>query len=282
MLPITLEMEGWYKRGNHCMKTDKVFQPRVKLWDEELTFSNAFAKLQDKEALSYVLKELNKRLLFQKSFAEYNVEIDHNNAEIQQKLIDNFCQAFKINGVAQLEEILKKNGQTKEELLEKLFYQEKINHLKQIIITPQVLNDAFLQHKASLDNITFSLIRVSSEKIAQEIYYRLHDDGADFTELAKKFSIGEESADGGLIGPKPLSSLNPELRSKLQTLQPGELSEPFMLGEETYFILKLIKLESAQLTTQVENSLREKLFEQWIERQLKLANAQILTSGENS
>jgi hypothetical protein len=55
-----------------------------------------------------------------------------------------------------------------------------------------------------------------------------------------------------------------------------------MLGEETYLILKLIKFESAQLTPQIENSLKEKLFEQWIERQLKLANAQILTNGESS
>ena len=264
------------------MKTNKIFQPQLKLWDEELTFSKAFAKIQDKEALHYVLKELNKRLLFQKSFAEYNIEIDHKNAEIQEKLIDSFCQTFKINGVTQLEEILKKNGQSKEELLDKLFYQEKLNYLKQIIITSQVLNDAFLQHKASLDNITFSLIRVSSEKIAKEIYYRLHDDREDFAELAKEFSAGQEAADGGLIGPKPLSQLNPELRSKLQTLETGEVSEPFMLGEETYLILKLIKFESAQLTPQIENSLKEKLFEQWIERQLKLANAQILTNGESS
>jgi parvulin-like peptidyl-prolyl isomerase len=255
---------------------------KVKLWDEELTFSKAFAKLCDQEAQNYVLKELTKRLLFQRSFAEYNIELNKEDKALQQSLIEAFCNVYKIPSTKDLEQILSKNGQTKEELLDKLFYQESLNRLKQIVITPQVLNEAFIQQKASLDMVTFSLIRVAELKVVKELFRKLNVDGEDFAELAMKFSIGPEAAGGGLVSPRPLSQLNPELRSKLQSLQEGQYTEPFVLGDENHLILKLIKLESAKLTPQIEASLREKLFDQWTERQLKLSGFQTISSGASS
>jgi parvulin-like peptidyl-prolyl isomerase len=257
-------------------KSKNIKSKNFYLWGEELSLDEAFLRLKDNEAQNSIIKDLTKRLILQKGFLDYNIEIDLNDPNIQENLLLTFCKTYKINNLQELETTLDKQKESKTELLNKLSYQEKIHRLKHITVTQQAISDLFIQQKANLDLITFAIIRFDSNNKAKEIYHRLNDDNEDFTELAKQHSIGDESHNGGLIGPTQLSNLNPQLRSQLSKLKPGEITEPFTLENQNIFIVKLIKLEAAQMTPQLENTFRDKLFEQWIHKQIQLSSVKLI------
>ena len=73
------------------------------------------------------------------------------------------------------------------------------------------------------------MIRMSNEGLAQEIYYRINDDGLDFSTLAREYGEGPEKACGGFVGPVGLMRSHPALSEQLRTHanEPGKVIHPF-------------------------------------------------------
>jgi len=238
---------------------------------EEIHFNDAFLGLNNHEARYAVLKELGKRILFQRYFNEMQIFPDKYDLEAE-SLLQKFCAQQKISTPEDLENFLSKIKQDKDSFVERLVYEEKIKLLKQIVVSSHNINDLFLEKKMRQDSVIFSLLRVEKETMARELYYRLTHDLQDFGELAKQFSVGTEARHGGIVGPIQLQTLNPELRSRLVSMQEGDISESFTVDGSQYLIVKLIRFDRVTLNIQIENSLRDELFEQWINRQLNLNN----------
>jgi len=233
--------------------------------------------LTNKSARQAVLKELEKRLLLQRYFNELQINID-NDETSRNDLLQKFCNQVKISTPQEFDTFLERTGQSKDFFTEKLIYEEQLNQLKKVVITSHSVNDLFLERKMRQDSVLFTLIRIEKESVAREIYYRIKHDFVDFGLLAKQFSIGAEAKHGGIVGPIQLQTLNPELRSRLVAMQEDEVSEPFTVDGKQYLILKLIRVDKVTLNSQIENVLREELFEQWINRQLSLNHSNIQAS----
>jgi len=238
---------------------------------EEFHFDDAFLSLNNPEAKYAVLKELGKRILFQRYFNELKIYPDNYDLE-PESLLQKFCTQYKISSPEEFENFLANNKQDKDTFVEKLVYEEKISHLKRLVITSHSINDLFLEKKMRQDAVIFSLIRIEKEIVAKELYYRLTHDLQDFGEMAKQFSVGNEARHGGIVGPIQLQTLNPELRSRLVSMQEGDISEPFTVDGNQFLIVKLIRFDRITLNAQIENNLRDELFERWIIRQLNLNN----------
>lgn len=243
---------------------------QLRLWNEELSLNRAFLQLLQKGADIAVLKELAKGLLFQRSFQEYKIEITDEKTIAE--ILAGFERKLKATTSKELDAWLEETGQDRNSLRKRLIYQGEVNQLKQIVISGETVKDAFLKRKPRLDRVLFALIRLEKESLAREIFFRIRDDHQDFGELAKQFSVGAEAIHGGLIGPKPIYELNTELQKHLSGLNPGEVTEPFTLDGKLFLIARLIRLDTAQLTPELEAQLRDELFEQWIDRQLNLAD----------
>ena len=84
----------------------------------------------------------------------------------------------------------------------------------------------FLRQKGRLDQVVYSLIRVSDRHLALELYHRLAAGEASFADLAYQFAEGPERQSWGLVGPKPLSQAHPVLAERLRTAQPGVVQLP--------------------------------------------------------
>ncbi|NEQ45943.1 MAG: peptidylprolyl isomerase [Leptolyngbya sp. SIOISBB] len=139
----------------------------------------------------------------------------------------------------------------------------------------------FLQRKSRLDRVLYSLIRTSQLGLAQELYFRVHDDGQSFAELAKEYSEGQEAKTGGLIGPVELSVPNPALAGLLSVSKPGQIWPPKRIGE-WYVVVRLEKFLPAQLDAATEQRLLDELFQTWMREQLQqspvsLPNADTIT-----
>ena len=82
-------------------------------------------------------------------------------------------------------------------------------------------------------------ILVETEKEAQEVLQKL-EEGQEFSELAKEFSIGSSASSGGDIGFISKGTLMPEIEDKLFILDPGEVSE-IISTERGFHIFKVVE-----------------------------------------
>jgi peptidyl-prolyl cis-trans isomerase SurA len=78
--------------------------------------------------------------------------------------------------------------------------------------------------------------------------------GEDFGKLAAEASDSPSKANGGLIGPLPMSDLSDALRKTLESMKPGEITQPARNAKG----FQLLKLESLKTTaTQPFESVRD-------------------------
>jgi parvulin-like peptidyl-prolyl isomerase len=126
----------------------------------------------------------------------------------------------------------------------------------------------FLERKAQLDRVIYSLIRTQEAGIAQELYFRIREGEQSFAELARQYSQGSEAETGGLIGPVELSVPHPILAQMLRLSEPGQLCPPTRLGDWLVMV-RLEKFIPAQLDTNMRQRLLNECFSSWLNEQVK-------------
>jgi parvulin-like peptidyl-prolyl isomerase len=125
----------------------------------------------------------------------------------------------------------------------------------------------FIERKLQLDQVTYSLIRVTEGALAQELFHRLHDDHDDFATLASQFSQGPERQTGGRIGPVPLAQAHEVVANQLRISEPGQLWPPFFLVN-IWLIIRLDHLQPARLDDDVRQAMVNDLFDEWLDRRV--------------
>lgn len=126
----------------------------------------------------------------------------------------------------------------------------------------------FLQRKTQMDRVLYSLIRTREAGLAQELYFRIQDDGEPFADLARQYSEGQEAQTGGLIGPVELSVPHAALGRILSISQPGQLWPPTKL-EDWFVVVRLEKFFPAKLDDPTRQRLLEELFNTWLIEQVQ-------------
>lgn len=104
----------------------------------------------------------------------------------------------------------------------------------------------YLERKSMLDRVSYSLIRVTEEDLANELFLRIKEKESSFEEIAKDYSKGPEKINFGLVGPSPLGKAHPELSRLLQVSKIGQIWPPKKF-ESWWVIVKLNSLESIPL-----------------------------------
>lgn len=170
----------------------------------------------------------------------------------------------------------------------------------QIFIKPDELEKYYSEHKNEFSRAHVKVIYLSfndnplpsrdpkakrprtsaeAEKLARELVAKARA-GADFAELARKYSDDEETrAKGGDYKPlKPSdNSLPPEIRTAIFSLRPGQVSEPvrqtggFWIFRLTDFVTPALQ----EVNNEVYEAAREEKFREWIEGIQKSAQVEI-------
>ena len=109
------------------------------------------------------------------------------------------------------------------------------------------LDSCFDQRRGELERVVLSLIRLDSSEVAEELYLRLLDDGADFGQL------------------------HGALQRLIATLPAGELHPPVVVDD---WVL-LVKLEE-RLPVELEGRLRDQLLQELFEADLEATLAAVL------
>lgn len=94
------------------------------------------------------------------------------------------------------------------------------------------LEERFLAEQGSRDQVIYSFLRVRDPALARELWIRLEEGETTFAEAAAAYSEGPEKAHKGLIGPLPMTMVQPnQLVNALRSLRAGQLSPPTVIGE---------------------------------------------------
>ncbi|MBD2578049.1 peptidylprolyl isomerase [Oscillatoria sp. FACHB-1406] len=190
--------------------------------------------------------------------------------EERQQAYQTFCAQQQIMGETERQAWLERRGIKQEQLealVERGFKTEKF---KQQTWDNQ-LESYFLQRKAKLDKVVYSLLRTTDAGIAQELYCRLLEEEATFEELARDYSQGPEAKSGGKIGPVELSHPHPTLAKMLSISTPGQLWPPTHLSE-WFVIVRLDEFRPAQLDDAMRQQLLNERFNSWLQEEVQKAS----------
>ena len=166
----------------------------------------------------------------------------------------------------QLQPFLNSKGWTEDDLI----YFATKGHCVSVFQTQAFTEEVelrFLNRKLDLDQVTYSLIRISNGDLAFELHQQLLEGEASFEELATEYSEGSEQQSGGLQGPYPLSQANETVAEKLRVSQPGQLWPPFFL-KDIWVILRLEHWEGARLNDDGKEAMLDELFGEWFKNRV--------------
>src|SRR3954467_4123952 len=86
--------------------------------------------------------------------------------------------------------------------------------------------------------VSFHIIVVESRDAAERVLEQLRG-GENFVALASRVSVDPSAANGGVVGPLPVSDLRPQIRTALESLRAGELS-PIVQLPTGFGLLKIV------------------------------------------
>ena len=209
-----------------------------------------------------ILPQLMREIIVDNAIANHTLTAEENTEAYKQ-----FYQQHQLNSEDDLQAWLQIRGLNREQVDYLATRNIKLENFKRSTWADK-LQSYFLQRKAKLDRVVYSLIRVKDICIAQELYFRIQEGEQSFSELAREYSQGPEAQTGGLIGPVELGVPHPVLANMLASVQPGQLLPPTPLGD-WIVVVRLEKLLPSQLDEEMRQRLLNELFEHWLQTQLK-------------
>jgi len=192
---------------------------------------------------------------------KHNIEVPEEDVEEEfQKLVEQY------GGQEQFEQIFESYGYNQNDIKEDIKMNLQLKKLLEpkITIAEEEMKEYFETNKATYDTkeqVKVSHILVETEAKAQEVRNKLLA-GADFAELAKKYSTDtSNNENGGELGFFSKGDMTAEFENVAFALKVGEVSEP-VKTEYAYHIIKVEEKQAVKEATYEESKalVKEALF----------------------
>ena len=179
------------------------------------------------------------------------------------KIIKSWCEEKQIKSEEELRIWKKKNGFNEDQW--KDFITRKWRWTKWCIdkFSKRIPN-YYLEKKSILDKAQYSLLRVTSKNLANELYLRIKEEESTFEEIAKAFSEGPEKYTDGIVGPESIGKAHPALAKLLQISNKGQIWPPKKV-EKWWIIVRLNYHQKTSLDKSMFNKLALELGLKFIE-----------------
>jgi parvulin-like peptidyl-prolyl isomerase len=194
--------------------------------------------------------------------------------------LEQFYQHWDLTSAEKIEDWCLRYGLTSEQLELLATRKLRVEKFKKITWGHQ-LESYFLKRKRYLDRVIYSLIQTENKSIVNELFFRIAEGEDSFAELAREYSQGAEADRGGIIGPVEFGSITPNFAQLLYTSQVGVVQPPVAFGN-SWLIVRVEKVISAQLDDFMRQRLLQENFEAWFQEQLnKLSPEEKIWMGIN-
>ena len=185
--------------------------------------------------------------------------------EIQKAAINDFLRQQNAPSAEALNELISSSGLSEEAFYEQLFRPARMAQLAKEEFGAKA-EARFLSQTGRLDRVVYSLLRLSSQSQAQELYLRIAHGEANFSDLAGRYSQGMERNTNGVIGPVPLNQAHPTLSEKLRAARPGMLLEPFRI-DRWWVVTRLERFAPASFDERMAEQMSMELLQEWLKEE---------------
>ena len=221
-----------------------------------------------------LLKSLIERALVEDLIS--NIEISD---ELKTMAKQGYCQKHQLSSEEALEKHISDSNLTREQFDDQLLRPFKMTQLARDEFSAKA-ESRFLLMKERLDRVVYSLLRLESRSQALEFYLRIANREASFSDLAARYSQGNERNTNGVIGPAPLNQSHPVLTEKLRAAQPGQLLEPFRI-DRWWVVTRLERFSPATFDERMSDQMSMELLQEWLQQETsrKLGEFEINDNG---
>lgn len=130
------------------------------------------------------------------------------------------------------------------------------------------IEKVFYQNRVHYDKVMLYQLIVSSERLAQELFYQIDNQEISFFEAAHSYDIDEERRDRcGYQGLLARSAMTAVLGAAVFGAEAGVLIPP-VCTDEGYHLLLPQKFVKANLTDEIRETILEQLFHEWLMSEL--------------
>lgn len=130
------------------------------------------------------------------------------------------------------------------------------------------LETYFVEHRLEFERVSLYRLIVPYEPLAQELFYRIEEGELSFYEAAHLYDIDRERRSRcGYEGQPHRWALSPQLAATIFSAKPGEVIGP-KVAEQGYELLLVEDITSTELTDELRQLIRNRLFQTWLEAEL--------------
>ena len=128
----------------------------------------------------------------------------------------------------------------------------------------------FLERRASLDQVTLSVLRFEDADLALELYFQMVDGDVSYSMLIDRYGSQPGQPPRAMVGPVSLAQLHPLLARASERYAPGALIPPLEINGLVH-LLRVEVLSKASLDEPMRQRMLIELRQQWLDEQLQLA-----------
>ena len=193
---------------------------------------------------------------------------DENNKEInlsmqrKEALLNDFKRKNKIDNSRKMDEYCKTHLLSEDDLKYFIEKEEKSKNYCNKFFATDFATRSFPKKNIE-DIVSYSLLRVSEEGLANELYLQLTEENANLKQLISKYSEGPEKNTNGIIGPSPINKNHPILIKQLRSAEQGQFLKPFKI-ENWWLIVRLESLVPVRVDGFIIENKNYELYQNWL------------------
>lgn len=195
-------------------------------------------------------------------------------SEELQKAADSFRQRNGLNSADRTRDWLAEQHMSDLDLEDVLEQDLLIGKLKDHV-TGDGIQAHFAARQEDYAVARLRLIHLAGEDASREVALQISEEGVDFGEMARKYSLDASRATGGSLGRILRRQLPENISAAIFAAAPGSVIGP-LAANDGFQIFLVESLETAELDVERTAIIRQELFESWFATQLSAHKLEIL------
>ncbi len=192
-----------------------------------------------------------------------------------QSAADNYRDANGLQKASDTMDWLEAQGRSVEEFEASLEFTLLSERLRNHVASDRTVRRRFQSEGAAFNAAELSQIVIFDYDEAVLVQRSIANGAIDFYDAARQYSEDfDTKAAGGYVGWRSKRALPPDLADQILSSEPGEVIGPVPIGD-VFAILKILAIRAPKLDDATRTHLRETVFREWIDEQLRAANARI-------